>query len=110
MINKFDKMMIDIENELLALKTAKKTASPLLSFIFPYQDTTSTTGTHYRITYGDGNQPIFTTFTSQRPSVIYVFRKPEGNIQYLDVYDLASSAQTTYILGSSRSIVSIEKL
>lgn len=111
MINKFDQMMIEIKNELLALKTAKKTASPLLSFIKDYTDTTSTTGAHYKLTFGEGNQPIFCTFTCSRPSVIYVFRTPEAdNTQLLDVYDLSSAGSATFIFGSTRPILSIEKL
>ena len=111
MQNKFDLMVLDIERELLNLKTTKKTASPLLNYTFAYNDTTSTTGTHYKITYSDGNQPIFTTFTSTRPSVIYVFRTPEDdNTQLLDVYDLDSAGATTFIFGSSRPISNIEKL
>ena len=110
MENKFDKMMIEIEQELLALKTVKQTASPLVNFTFTYNATTSTTGTHYRITYGNGNEPIFATFTSPRTSVIYVFRTPSGNTQLLDVYDLASSASTVFAFACTRPIVSIEKL
>lgn len=109
-INKFDQMMLEIERELLDLKTAKQTASPLVNFVSAYQDTTSTTGTHYRLTYGDGNEPIFATFTSPRTSVIYVFRTPTGNTQLLDVYDLASSASTVFAFASTRPIISIEKL
>lgn len=110
MINKFDQMMIEIKNELLALKTAKKTASPLLSFIKDYIDTTSTTGVHYRLTFDEGNQPIFCTFTCSRPSVIYVFRTPTGNTQLLDVYDLDSAGTATFVFGSTRPIQSIVKL
>ena len=107
---KFDELIIEIERELLALKTAKQTASPLTNFTFIYQDTTSPTGKHYRITFGEGNQPIFVTFTSQRPSVIYVFRTPEGNSQLLDVYDLAGSDETIFALASSRPIVDMVEI
>lgn len=110
MENKFDKMMLEIERELLALKTVKQTASPLVNFTSVYQDTTSTTGTHYRITYGDGNEPIFATFTSPRTSVIYVFRTPSGNTQLLDVYDLVGSASTVFAFACTRPILGIEKL
>ena len=101
---KFDELLMEIEKELLALKTAKQTASPLTNFTFIYQDTTSTTGKHYEITYGAGNQPIFVTFTSNRPSVIYVFRTPVGNTQKLDVYDLAGNDSAVFALASSRPI------
>lgn len=111
MQNKFDIMMLDIERELLDLKTVKKTASPLLSYTFDYTDTTSTTGTHYKITYSDGNQPIFTTFTASRASVIYVFRTPEDdNTQLLDVYDLDSAGSSVFVFGSSRPILGVDKL
>ena len=110
MINKFDEMMIEIKNELLALKTVKKTASPLVSFVDTYTDTTSTSGTHYRLTFGEGNQPILCTFTCSRPSVIYVFRTPIGNTQLLDVYDLSSSGTATFVFGSTRPITNIVKL
>lgn len=110
MINKFDEMMIEIKNELLALKTVKKTASPLISFVKTHTDTTSTTGAHYRLTFGEGNQPIFCTFTCSRSSVIYVFRTPTGNTQLLDVYDLSSAGTATFIFGSTRPIESIVKL
>lgn len=102
--------MIEIKNELLALKTVKKTASPLISFVRTYDDTTSVTGKHYRLTFGEGNQPIFCTFTSSRASVIYVFRTPNGNTQLLDIYDLSSSGNATFIFGSTRPITNIEKL
>lgn len=104
---KFDELVIEIEKELLALKTSKQTASPLVNFTFVAQDTTSTTGKHYEITYGAGNQPIFVTFTSDRPSVIYVFRTPTGNTQKLDVYDLVGNATANFALASSRPIVSM---
>ena len=111
MENKFDIMMLEIQRELLDLKTAKRTANPLLSYIFTYDDTTSTTGAHYKITYSSGNQPIFTTFTATRPSVIYVFRTPaEDNTQLLDVYYLSSAGSSTFIFGSSRPIEGIVKL
>lgn len=110
MINKFDKMMLEIKRELLDLKTAKKTANPLISFVRNYTDTTSTSGKHYRLTFGDGNQPIFCTFTCSRASVIYVFRTPTGNTQLLDVYDLSSSGNATFVFGSTRPIINIEKL
>jgi hypothetical protein len=110
MINKFDELMLEIKNELLALKTVKKTASPLISFVRTYTDTTSTTGKHYRLTFGGGNQPIFCTFTCSRASVIYVFRTPNGNTQLLDVYDLSSSGSATFIFGSTRTITNIEEL
>lgn len=111
MINKFDELIIEIKNELLALKTVKKTASPLISFVRTYDDTTSTTGKHYRLTFGEGNQPIFCTFTCSRPSVIYVFRTPEAdNTQLLDVYDLDSAGTATFIFGSTRPITNIEEL
>lgn len=110
MENRFDKMMIEIKNELLALKTVKKTAGSLVSFVRDYTDTTSTSGKHYRLTFGDGTQPIFCTFTCSRASVIYVFRTPTGNTQLLDVYDLSSSASATFVFGSTRPITKIEKL
>jgi len=104
---KFDELIIEIEKELLALKTTKQTASPLVNFTFFYQDTTSISGKHYELTFGDGNQPIFVTFTSDVPSVIYVFRTPVGNKQKLDVYDLGGSNTANFALASSRPIVGI---
>lgn len=103
--------MLEIERELLDLKTVKQTASPLVNFTYIYSDTTSTTGSHYKITYGAGNEPIFATFTSPRTSVIYVFRTPASdNTQLLDVYDLVGSASTVFAFASTRPILGIEKL
>lgn len=104
---KFDELIVEIEKELLALKTSKQTASPLVNFTFVAQDTTSVAGKHYEITFGEGNQPIFVTFTSDRPSVVYVFRTPIGNIQKLDVYDLAGNSTANFALASSRPILSM---
>ena len=90
-----------LQQEVLALKTAKKAGLLIKSYSYTDSAFNISPGL-YKITYEDGNQPIITFDYSSGKGTMFA---PEGNVQY--VYYLIT-AVIELNLQSTRPIVSVE--
>ena len=93
-----------LQEEVLALKTAKKAGLLLKSQVYTIPQFNFATGL-YKITYEDGEQPIITRDYSQLKSTFFT---PEGNEQYM--YNSGSGMIAGLSLQSTRKILDIEWL
>ena len=58
-MNQFEEMIIKLEQEILALKTARPVAANMRAFTNKFEPASNG---RYKITYADGDQPIITDF------------------------------------------------
>ena len=94
--------IIKLQQEVLALKTAKKAGLLIQTETYVVPSFQYVTGLS-KITYDDGVQPIITTDYSQVKGTLF---SPEGNEQYF--YYAGSGAIGTLNLQSTRKILNVE--
>ena len=90
-----------LQQEVLALKTAKKAGLLIISYSYNESAFNISPGL-YKITYEDGNQPIITFDYSSGKGTMFA---PEGNEQY--IYYLITGV-IELNLQSTRPIISVE--
>lgn len=111
MDNKFVQKLATMDREVKALKTAQRIPSLIRGDSYSFQivadgqgDTYSNGMYHYRVTYGDGPQPIMSEFYCEG---LAWAKEPVNNSQ--DVYFWAQISNTCNIM-STRKILSVQKI
>lgn len=96
----FTKELLDIERELLSLKTAQPYANTSTAGL--YQSENNPTPGNYLVTYAGGDNPILSLITWD--GVMAAFT-PSGNTQQLVLTNVRS-----FRITSNRKIISVEKV
>ena len=106
-MNEFTEKLINLEKEIIALKTAKKIG---IDIDFNIKNFTPTTASDtFKITYKEGSQPIISeVFFQSVGDRSHALTTPSGNIQYI-VLTLGGNIQP-FTVYSTREIEKIEAI